>query len=68
MAMLEDEDLPPRKRRRLERLVLDTIGIEELRDYIVELREEIERVEADIARKQSHRSAADSFFRKPSGG
>lgn len=63
--MVDDDDLPPRKRSRLEKLTLDTLSVEELRDYIGELREEIVRVEADIARKQSHRSAADAFFRKP---
>ena len=63
--MKDDEDLPIRKPRRLEKLVLDTLGIDELNDYIGELREEIARVEADITRKQSHRSAADAFFRKP---
>jgi uncharacterized small protein (DUF1192 family) len=63
--MLEDDEGPPRKRTRLEKLVLDTLGIEELRDYISELREEIARVEADIDRKQGHRSAADAFFRPP---
>jgi uncharacterized small protein (DUF1192 family) len=61
----EDDDLPVRKRTRLEKLVLDTLGIEEMRDYIEELRAEIARVEADIDRKQSHRSAADAFFRRP---
>ena len=61
----EDDDLPIRKRSRLEKLVLDTLGIEELRDYIGELREEIARVEADIVRKSSHKTAADAFFRKP---
>ena len=61
--MLDEEDLP-RRPRRLEKLPLDLLGIEELRDYIGELREEITRVEAEIARKQSHRSAADAFFRK----
>jgi uncharacterized small protein (DUF1192 family) len=63
--MAEEEDVPVRKRRRLEKLPLDTLGIEELRDYISELQEEIGRVEADIARKNSHKSAADAFFRKP---
>jgi uncharacterized small protein (DUF1192 family) len=63
--MAEEEDLPVRKPTRLEKLVLDTLGIEELRDYIGELHDEIARVEADIARKNSHRSAADAFFRKP---
>jgi len=61
----DDDDPPPRKRTRLEKLVLDTLGIEELRDYIDELREEIARVEVDIARKGSHRTAADAFFRRP---
>ncbi len=63
MAM--DEDLPLRKRTRLEKLVLDTLGIDELRDYISELQAEIARVEADITRKNSHRSAADAFFKRP---
>jgi uncharacterized small protein (DUF1192 family) len=62
--MAEDDDAPPRKRIRLEKLVLDTLSIEELRDYIAELQAEIARVEADIERKQSHRNAADAFFRR----
>jgi uncharacterized small protein (DUF1192 family) len=61
--MEPDEDLPVRKRRRLEPLLLDTLSVEELRDYIGELRDEIARAEADISRKQSHRSAADAFFK-----
>ena len=63
--MARDDDEPVLKRTRLEKLVLDTLGIDELRDYISELREEIMRLEADITRKQSHKSAADAFFRKP---
>lgn len=62
--MAEDEELPRRKRR-LEPLVLDSLGVEELRDYITELRGEIDRAEDEINRKQSHRSVADAFFRKP---
>ena len=64
-AMIEEEDGPVRKRVRLEKLVLDTLGVQELRDYIDELKAEIARVEADIERKQGHRSAADAFFRRP---
>ena len=63
--MAEEEDLPVRKRTRLEKLVLESLGIAEMRDYIDELRAEILRVEADIGRKQGHRSAADAFFRRP---
>jgi uncharacterized small protein (DUF1192 family) len=62
--MMDEEEGPVRKRTRLERIVLDTMGIEELRDYISELKAEIERVEADIERKHGHRSAADAFFRR----
>ncbi len=63
--MAQEDDAPPRKRLRLEKLVLDTLGIDELRDYIGELQEEIARVEADILRKQSHRGAAEAFFKRP---
>jgi uncharacterized small protein (DUF1192 family) len=63
--MLDEDEEPIRKRTRLEKPVLDTLGIEEMREYISELKEEIARVEADIERKQGHRSAADAFFRKP---
>jgi uncharacterized small protein (DUF1192 family) len=63
--MALEEDAPPLKRRRLEPLLLDSLGIDELRLYIDELKTEIARVEADIGRKNSHRSAADAFFRRP---
>lgn len=63
--MAREEDEPLTKRRRLEPLLLDSLGIEELRGYIDELKTEIVRVEADIARKNSHRSAADAFFKRP---
>ena len=62
MAMEDDE--PIRKRPRLERPVLDSWGVVELREYIGELRAEITRAEAEIGRKESHRSAADAFFRR----
>ena len=61
----EDEDLIPRMPRgRLQQVVLDSLGIAELEDYIRELRGEISRVEAEIVRKQGHRSNADGFFRR----
>ncbi len=61
--MIEDDD-PPRKRARLERPVLDSWGVAELNGYIDELRAEIARAEAEISRKQGHRSAADAVFRR----
>jgi uncharacterized small protein (DUF1192 family) len=63
VKMPMEEDAPPVKRRRLEPLLLDSLGIEELRLYIQELRAEISRVEADINRKNAHRTAADAFFK-----
>jgi uncharacterized small protein (DUF1192 family) len=63
--MAREDDEPLMKRRRLEPLLLDSLGIDELRSYIGELRAEIVRVEADIGRKSSHRSAADAFFKRP---
>ena len=58
----DDEPRPPP--RRLVPPLLDPLGVEELHAYIAELRGEIARVEAEIGRKQGHRSAAESFFRK----
>ena len=65
--MFDDED-PPRPKRRLTPLVLDTLGVDELRDYISELRTEIDRVEADISKKEGHRSQAETFFKTPRVG
>lgn len=62
--MIEDvEDSRPRPKR-LEKPVLEPLGVAELRAYIEELRSEILRAEAAIAAKEGHRSAADAFFRK----
>ncbi|MBV8524215.1 MAG: DUF1192 domain-containing protein [Acetobacteraceae bacterium] len=60
---MEEEDAL-RRRKRLEPLLLDPLGVEELQAYISELRAEVARAEAEITRKQQHRSAADAFFRK----
>jgi uncharacterized small protein (DUF1192 family) len=64
IEMALEDDAPPVKRRRLEPLLLDSLGIEELRLYIDELKNEIARVEVDIGRKSTHRSAADAFFKR----
>lgn len=60
---MDIEDLEPRKKL-VEKRNLEPMSIDELRHYIEQLKTEIVRVEADIARKQSQRSVADSFFKK----
>ena len=60
--MFLDEDLPrpkdvPQPRK------LENLSIEELKEYIVWLREEIARAETEIKRKQSAGSAAATFFK-----
>lgn len=65
VATHEDEELPKKPKSRLERPVLDPLGIAELQAYVEELKGEIARVEAEIARKQSHRNSVDAIFRRP---
>jgi uncharacterized small protein (DUF1192 family) len=70
MAMNDADDpfaAPPRKRRHVEKLPLDLLGVGELDGYIEELAAEIERVKVEIARKQRHRDAAHSFFKAAPG-
>ena len=43
---------------------LETMSVEELRDYIVELEAEIKRVQTMIASKVDHLGAAAAFFRQ----
>lgn len=60
--MFRDDDLDPRtKKPKLRNL--DAISVEELREYIEELKSEIIRVEAEIEKKQKHMNAASSLFK-----
>jgi uncharacterized small protein (DUF1192 family) len=64
--VIQDEPAPPRRPdRSLVPAVLDGWDVDDLRHYIASLRAEIARAEAAIAARESHRSAAESFFRKP---
>ena len=58
-----DDDRPNPKPAMLPLQVLDRWDVGELHEYIAALRAEITRAEAEIGRKQAHKSAADSFFR-----
>jgi uncharacterized small protein (DUF1192 family) len=40
------------------------MSVPELRDYVAALREEILRAEADMAKKEKSKAAADALFRK----
>lgn len=43
---------------------IENLSIEHLEDYIVELKAEIARVQADIAAKKSHANDAENLFKK----
>ncbi len=58
------DDLDPRNARKAKPLNLDDMNIEDLREYVAVLKAEIERVEVKMKAKQSHASAAASFFKK----
>ena len=44
---------------------LDSWSVAELRRYITTLQAEIARAEAAIQTRDTHRGAADAFFRRP---
>jgi uncharacterized small protein (DUF1192 family) len=60
---MELEDLEPRKKAPAPR-ELDSLSVEELRDYIAQLEAEIERVKAKIAAKRTHLEGAAGLFKK----
>lgn len=60
---MEPDDLEPQRKKPPKRN-LDPMSIEELRDYIAELKTEIERVEGNIAAKQAHREGIEGLFKK----
>ena len=59
---MELEDLEPRRKAPAPR-ELDSLSIEELKEYIVSLEAEIERVKAKIAAKQAHLAGAAGLFK-----
>lgn len=63
--MVFDDDMEPKKKSEKVYRVLDDLSVDELRDYIAEMKEEIARVEGEIEKKTGHRSAADALFRTP---
>ena len=63
---MEDEDIRPRREVTLPR-PLAGLSIDELTDYVAQLRGEIARVEAEIERQRQIKGAADAFFKRPAG-
>jgi uncharacterized small protein (DUF1192 family) len=64
MPAIDDDDRPKKKIIHEIGQELALLSVTELQERIASLREEISRLEADIAKKQSSRSAADQFFKK----
>ena len=47
----------------LKSINLDDFSLEELNDYIVDLKNEIERVKAEIVKKSDSKTEAEKFFK-----
>ncbi|MEA2903227.1 MAG: hypothetical protein QOI12_614 [Alphaproteobacteria bacterium] len=63
--MKEDDDDRPKKKITHEiGQELALLSVKELEERIVLLKEEIARLQASIAKKQSSRNVADTFFKK----
>jgi len=57
------DDLDP-KQKKPQLKNLDSLNIEDLKEYVAVLQAEIARVEEKLKSKQSHAAAADAFFKK----
>jgi uncharacterized small protein (DUF1192 family) len=64
MAAIEEDDRPKKKISHEIGQDLYLLSVAELNERIALMRAEIARLEADINKKQSQRSAADQFFKK----
>jgi uncharacterized small protein (DUF1192 family) len=64
MAKDDDDDRPKKKIVHEIGQDLALLSVNELQERIALLKEEIARLEASIASKQSSRSVADTFFKK----
>jgi uncharacterized small protein (DUF1192 family) len=61
---IDDDDRPKKKIAHEIGADLSMISAGELRERIILLKEEIARLEADIAKKEASKSAADGFFKR----
>ncbi len=60
---MDEDETVPKTAKHFEPLVFDTLSIEELTDYIAELKEEIARAETAIGAKRGFRDSAHDVFR-----
>jgi uncharacterized small protein (DUF1192 family) len=63
MPAVDDDDRPKKKLAHEIGQDLTLLSVEELRERIGLLKEEIARLEANMTAKQAQRSAADQFFK-----
>ena len=59
-----EEPEGPRPANRFQPPVMDRWGVEELRAYIADLKEEIARAEREIGKREASKAAADLFFKR----
>jgi len=64
MAAIDPDELPKKKIVHELGQELALLSVGELTERIAALKDEIARLEAEMARKRSSKSAADSFFKK----
>jgi uncharacterized small protein (DUF1192 family) len=64
MAAFDEDERPKKKITHDIGQDLTLLSVGELNERVALMREEIARLEADITKKQSSRSAADMFFKK----
>ena len=60
--MIFEDDDPKTKKPQLK--ILDDMSIDELEAYIQDMKTEIDRVQKEIEKKQSHSKAAEALFGK----
>ena len=64
MPIMDEEDRPKKKLTHEIGQELALLSVAELKERIALLRDEIARLEANIASKQASRTTADQFFKK----
>jgi len=64
MSAIDDDDKPKKKIAHEIGQDLTLLSVEELGARVQLLRDEIQRIEADMTQKRASRSAADQFFKR----